>query len=93
MKDQYYNMAEVILKDMKSVDLALQAMKNCNIVPHVQPIRGGTDGSKISFMGIPTPNIFTGGDNYHGPYEYVSVDVMKKAIQVILEIVQINAGL
>lgn len=93
MKDQYYNMAEVILKDMKSVDLALQAMKNCDIVPNVQPIRGGTDGSKISFMGIPTPNIFTGGDNYHGPYEYVSVDVMKKAVNVILEIVQINAGL
>lgn len=91
LKDQYYNMAEVIEKDMKSVDLALKAMENLNIQSHVRPIRGGTDGSKISFMGIPTPNIFTGGDNYHGPYEYVSVDVMKKAVEVILEIVKINA--
>lgn len=91
LKDQYYNMAEVIEKDMKSVDLALRAMENLNIQSHVRPIRGGTDGSKISFMGIPTPNIFTGGDNYHGPYEYVSVDVMKKAVEVILEIVKINA--
>ena len=91
MHDQYYNMAEVIEKDMKSVDLALQAMKNLNIEAHVRPIRGGTDGSKISFMGIPTPNIFTGGDNYHGPYEYASLDVMKEAVKVILEIVKINA--
>ncbi len=91
MHDQYYNMAEVIEKDMKSVDLALKAMENLGIKSTVQPIRGGTDGSKISFMGIPTPNIFTGGDNYHGPYEYASLDVMKKAVEVILEIVKINA--
>ncbi len=91
MNDQYYNMAEVIEKDMKSVNLALKAMENLNIKSTVQPIRGGTDGSKISFMGIPTPNIFTGGDNYHGPYEYASLDVMQKAVQVILEIVKINA--
>lgn len=92
LEDQYYNMGEVIGKDMKPVNLALKAMENLNIPSRVQPIRGGTDGSKISFMGIPTPNLFTGGDNYHGPYEYADVDVMKKAVDVILEIVQLNAN-
>lgn len=91
LEDQYYNMGEVIEKDMKPVNLALKAMTNLNIPSRVQPIRGGTDGSKISFMGIPTPNLFTGGDNYHGPYEYADVDVMKKAVDVILEIVRLNA--
>jgi tripeptide aminopeptidase len=91
LKDQYYNMAEVIEKDMTSVHLALKAMENLGIQSHVQPIRGGTDGSKISFMGIPTPNLFTGGDNYHGPYEYASLDVMLKAVEVIQEIIKIQA--
>lgn len=91
MHDQYYNMAEIIEKDMKPINVALKAMENLGIKSHIKPIRGGTDGSKISFMGIPTPNIFTGGDNYHGPYEYVSVDVMKDAVKVILEIIKINA--
>lgn len=91
LTDQYYNMGDVIKQDMKPVHLACQAMENLGIKAHVQPIRGGTDGSKISFMGIPTPNLFTGGDNYHGQYEYVSVDVMKEAVKVILEIIQINA--
>ena len=91
LKDQYYNMAEVIEKDMTSVHLALKAMENLGIQSHVQPIRGGTDGSKISFMGIPTPNLFTGGDNYHGPYEYASLDVMHKAVEVIKEIIKLQA--
>ena len=91
LKDQYYNMAEVIEKDMTSVHLALKAMENLGIQSHVQPIRGGTDGSKISFMGIPTPNLFTGGDNYHGPYEYASLDVMHKAVDVIVEIIKLQA--
>lgn len=91
LKDQYYNMAEVIEKDMTSVHLALKAMENLGIKSHVQPIRGGTDGSKISFMGIPTPNLFTGGDNYHGPYEYASLDVMYKAVDVIVEIIKLQA--
>jgi len=91
LTDQYYNMGDVIKQDMKPVDLALKAMANLGITSRVHPVRGGTDGSKISFMGIPTPNIFTGGDNYHGQYEYVSVDVMKEAVKVILEIIRINA--
>lgn len=91
MKDSYYNMREVIEKDMKPVELAKQAMIACDIEPIVQPIRGGTDGSKISFMGIPTPNLFTGGGNYHGPYEYASLDDMQKAVEVIVKLVQLNA--
>lgn len=91
LRDQYYNMAEIIEKDMTSVNLALKAMENLGIPSHVKPIRGGTDGSKISFMGIPTPNVFTGGDNYHGPYEFASLDVMKKAVEVIQEIIRLQA--
>ena len=93
LSDSYYNMKEVIEKDMKCVELAKQAMQNINIEPIIKPIRGGTDGSKISFMGIPTPNIFTGAENYHGPSEFASLDNMKKAIQVIIEIVRLNAEL
>lgn len=91
MKDSYYNMREVIEKDMKPVELAKQAMVACDVEPLIQPIRGGTDGSKISFMGIPTPNLFTGGGNYHGPYEYASLDDMQKAVEVIVKLVQLNA--
>ncbi len=91
MKDSYYNMREVIEKDMKPVELAKKAMVACDIEPIIQPIRGGTDGSKISFMGIPTPNLFTGGGNYHGPYEYASLDDMQKAVEVIVKLVQLNA--
>lgn len=90
LSDSYYNMKEIIEKDMKCVDLAKQAMLNLNILPVVQPIRGGTDGSKISFMGIPTPNIFTGAENYHGPFEFASLDNMKKAVEVIIEIARLN---
>lgn len=91
MKDSYYNMREVIENDMKPVELAKQAMVACDVEPIIQPIRGGTDGSKISFMGIPTPNLFTGGGNYHGPYEYASLDDMQKAVEVIVKLVQLNA--
>ena len=91
MKDSYYNMREVIEKDMKPVELAKQAMVACDVEPIIQPIRGGTDGSKISFMCIPTPNLFTGGGNYHGPYEYASLDDMQKAVEVIVKLVQLNA--
>jgi len=91
LNDSYYNMREVIEKDMKCVDLAKQAMINLGIVPIIKPIRGGTDGSKISFMGIPTPNIFTGAENYHGPFEFASLNDMQKAIEVIVEIVRLNA--
>ncbi|WP_025027116.1 peptidase T [Caldalkalibacillus mannanilyticus] len=89
LKDQYYNMREKIEPVKEIVDIAFQAMKNLDITPEVYPIRGGTDGSQLSYMGLPTPNIFTGGENYHGRYEYVSVDNMLKATQVIIEICQL----
>ncbi|MFO8068654.1 MAG: peptidase T [Alkalibacterium sp.] len=91
MKDQYYNMREVIEKDMTSVELADKAMKNIGIEPIIKPIRGGTDGSKISFMGMPTPNIFAGGENFHGRYEFVAVESMEKAKDVLIEIARLAA--
>lgn len=89
--DEYYNMREKIEPVKEVVDIAYQAMENLNIKPIVQPIRGGTDGSQLSYMGLPTPNIFTGGENFHGKYEYVSVDNMEKATQVIVEICELFA--
>lgn len=86
IKDQYSNMKEVIEKDMRPVLLAEQVMKSLDITPIIEPIRGGTDGSKISFMGIPTPNIFAGGENMHGRYEFVSLQTMEKACDVIIGI-------
>lgn len=91
MKDQYYNMREVIEKDMSIVDLAKNAMLELDIEPLIHPVRGGTDGSKISFMGIPTPNIFAGGENMHGRYEFVSLQAMEKATDVIIKIAENNA--
>ncbi|MBZ6526320.1 peptidase T [Aerococcaceae bacterium DSM 111021] len=91
MYDQYYNMGEIIEKDMTPVDLAQNAMETLNIQPKIYPIRGGTDGSKISFMGIPTPNIFAGGENMHGRFEFVSVETMEKATNVIVKIIELNA--
>ena len=88
--DQYYNMREVLEKDMTPVDIAKQAMENLNIKPDIYPVRGGTDGSKISFMGIPTPNLFAGGENMHSRYEYVSVQTMERAVDVLLEINRLN---
>jgi tripeptide aminopeptidase len=89
IKDQYYNMREKIEPVKEIVDIAHQAMVNLGIDPIVRPIRGGTDGSQLSYMGLPTPNIFTGGENYHGRYEYVSVDTMIKATNVIIEIAKL----
>ncbi|WP_413526897.1 peptidase T [Marinilactibacillus psychrotolerans] len=91
VKDQYYNMGEIIEKDMRSVEIADEAMRNINIEPDIKPIRGGTDGSKISFMGLPTPNLFAGGENFHGRYEFVSVESMVKATDVIVEIIKITS--
>ena len=91
MKDQYYNMAEIIEKDFRAVEVAQKVMENLSITPIIEPIRGGTDGSKISFMGLPTPNIFAGGENFHGRYEFVTVESMEKARDVIIEIVQLLA--
>ena len=91
MKDQYYNMREIIEKDMTVVELAKQSMEKLGIKPVIYPVRGGTDGSKISFMGLPTPNLFAGGENMHGRFEYVSEQVMAKAVDVVLQIITDNA--
>jgi tripeptide aminopeptidase len=88
MKDQYFNMREKIEPVMEIVETARQAMESLGIEPVIQPIRGGTDGSQLSYMGLPTPNIFTGGENYHGRYEFVSVNNMVKATNVIIEIIK-----
>ena len=85
------DMAEIIEKDFRAVEVAQKAMENLSITPIIEPIRGGTDGSKISFMGLPTPNIFAGGENFHGRYEFVAVESMEKARDVIIEIVQLLA--
>ena len=82
-------MREKIEPVRQIVDIAHEAMTRLDITPIIRPIRGGTDGSQLSYMGMPTPNIFTGGENYHGKYEYVSVDNMVKATQVIVEIAQL----
>jgi len=89
LTDQYYNMREKIEPVREIVDVAYQAMENLEIKPIVEPIRGGTDGSQLSYMGLPTPNIFTGGENFHGKYEYISADNMVKATNVIVEIVRL----
>ncbi|GIN40148.1 peptidase T [Heyndrickxia oleronia] len=89
ISDQYYNMKDKIEPVKHIVDIAYEAMKDLNIEPIIQPIRGGTDGSQLSFMGLPTPNIFTGGENFHGKYEYISVDNMEKATQVIIGITKL----
>ncbi|AQP52951.1 peptidase T [Vagococcus penaei] len=88
--DQYYNMREVIEKDMSIIELVKEAMLNLGIEPIIEPVRGGTDGSKISFMGLPTPNIFAGGENMHGRFEFVAVESMEKATSLIVEIARLN---
>lgn len=88
LHDQYYNMKKIIEKDMTPVELAKEVMEDLEIKPVIEPIRGGTDGSKISFMGIPTPNLFAGGENMHGCFEFVSLQTMEKAVDVIIGIVQ-----
>ena len=91
IKDQYYNMGDIIKDHMYVVDIAREAMENLGIKPIIKPIRGGTDGSIISFMGLPTPNIFAGGENFHGKYEFVALESMVKATDTIIEIVKLTA--
>ena len=91
LKDQYYNMKEKIDPNMHVIDIVLKAMQDTGVTPRVEPIRGGTDGAQLSFRGLPCPNIFAGGVNFHGPYEFVSVQVMEKAVQVIVRICQLTA--
>lgn len=92
IKDQYFNMRKKIEPMMHIVDLAKEAMKAAGITPIIKPIRGGTDGSQLSFMGLPCPNIFAGGHNFHGRYEYVPVESMLKATEVIVNIAQMAAN-
>jgi len=92
LKDQYYNMKEKIDPNMHVIEIVLQAMQECGVPPKVEPIRGGTDGAQLSFKGLPCPNIFAGGVNFHGPYEFVSIQVMEKAVQVITKICEITAA-
>lgn len=89
LHDQYYNMREKIEPVKEIVDIAHKAMTNLGIEPIIEPIRGGTDGSQLSYMGLPTPNIFTGGENFHGKFEFISVDNMEKASKVIVEILRL----
>jgi tripeptide aminopeptidase len=92
VKDQYYNMKEKVEPVMFIVDLAEEAMKSLGIKPLIKPIRGGTDGCRLSYMGLPCPNIFAGGHNFHGKYEYVPVESMQKAVDVIVKIAQLTAS-
>lgn len=89
IKDQYYNMKEKIEPVKEVVDIAHKAMEEVGVVPKVTPIRGGTDGARLSFMGLPTPNLFTGGHNFHGRYEFIPIFAMEKAVDVILKIAQL----
>ncbi|MGB1450683.1 MAG: M20/M25/M40 family metallo-hydrolase, partial [Marinirhabdus sp.] len=89
--DEYFNMREKIEPVMHIVTLAEEAIKHAGITPVISPIRGGTDGSQLSYMGLPCPNIFAGGHNFHGPYEYVPVESMLKAIEVIVNIAKLVA--
>lgn len=91
IKDQYFNMKEKVAPVMHIVDIAEQAMKELGIKPIIKPIRGGTDGSQLSYMGLPCPNIFAGGHNFHGKYEYVPVESMQKAVEVIVKIAELTA--
>ena len=91
IKDQYFNMREKIEPVMHIIEIAEAAMKEADIKPLIKPIRGGTDGSQLSFMGLPCPNIFAGGHNFHGRYEYVALESMQKAIEVIVRIARLTA--
>lgn len=91
LKDSYFNMKEKIEPVRHVVDLAFEAMKAVDVQPNVRPIRGGTDGARLSFMGLPTPNLFAGGENFHGKYEYIPTYAMEKAVEVILKIVELYA--
>ncbi len=92
VRDSYYNMRDVIEKNMVLIDVARTVMERIGITPLVKPIRGGTDGARLSYMGLPCPNLFTGGRNYHGPLEYAVVQSMEKAVQVVIGIIQAFAA-
>lgn len=84
LKDSYYNMLEKILPHMEMIELAKKSFKEVGVEPIVRAIRGGTDGSKLSYMGLPTPNIFTGGYNFHGRFEFLSLEQLEKAVEAVV---------
>ena len=92
LKDQYYNMRKMVEPHPQVIDKALRAMEMAGVKPLVRPIRGGTDGARLSFMGLPCPNLFTGGMNFHGKFEYCSLTTMRKAQQVILNLTSLWAN-
>lgn len=92
IKDQYQNMKKMVEPHMYLVDYAKAAMEEAGIKPIVEPIRGGTDGAQLSYKGLPCPNLFTGGENYHGKFEFVSVQGMEKSVEVIKNLVRIFAN-
>ena len=92
LKDQYFNMRKMVEPHPQVIDLAVQAMKEAGVEPVIRPIRGGTDGARLSFMGLPCPNLFTGGMNFHGKFEYCSLTTMQRAVQVILNLARLWSG-
>lgn len=92
IKDQYYNMREKVEPHKEIVDIAFEAMKSCGVTPVVKPIRGGTDGARLSFMGLPCPNIFAGGMNFHGRYEYLPIKSLEKSKETILNIISLTCS-
>ncbi len=92
LRDQYYNMREKIEPVMHIIDTAFHAMEEAGVTPKVKPIRGGTDGAQLSFKGLPCPNIFAGGLNFHGRYEFVPIQNMEKAMKVIVKIAELVAS-
>jgi tripeptide aminopeptidase len=91
IEDTYYNMHDQVAKFPHIIELAQQSMRDCGLEPVMKPIRGGTDGAQLSFRGLPCPNLFTGGYNYHGKHEFASQDGMEKAVQVIMRIAELSA--
>jgi tripeptide aminopeptidase len=86
LKDRYYNMREIIEKHMHLVEDAKEAMESAGVVPCVVPIRGGTDGARLSYMGLPCPNLCTGGHNFHGRFEYICAESMEKVVEILLHL-------
>ena len=90
MRDSYYNMADIILENIHVLDLAKEAIKSVGLEPVIEAVRGGTDGSRLSYMGLPTPNLFTGGENFHGKFEFAVVESMVLSAETIVAIAALN---
>ena len=88
IKEHYRNMGEVLSQHLYLIDIAKQVMESRGITPNIDPIRGGTDGARLSFMGLPTPNLFTGGENFHGPFEFISINTMNQSANIVINIAQ-----